>query len=105
MAKARDLLRQRIRQLRKKGGLSQERFAELLGIDPNSVSRIECGIHDPSLDTLEKIAKVLKIEMRDLFLFNSKESAEELRTYLAQTASELDVEKLREVVRAVRKMV
>ena len=104
MAKIRDLLRQRIRQLRKKSGLSQERFAELLGIDPNSVSRIECGVHDPSLDTLERIAKIFKVEMRDLFLFSNKESAEEMRVFLIQTASELDVEKLREVVRAVRKI-
>ena len=76
----------------------------MIGIDPNSVSRIECGVNYPSLDTLEKIAKVLKVEMRDLFLFSNKESAEEMRTFLVQTASDLDVEKLREVVRAVRKI-
>jgi transcriptional regulator with XRE-family HTH domain len=105
MADNKKLLGQKVRQLRKQNGYSQERFAELVGIDPNSVSRIECGVHYPSLDTLERIAKVLQVEMRDLFLFSSKESAEELRTYLVQTASELDVEKLREVVRAVRKIV
>lgn len=105
MADNKKLLGQKVRQLRKQNGYSQERFAELVGIDPNSISRIECGVHYPSLDTLEKISKVLKVEMRDLFLFSSKESAEELRTYLVQTASELDVEKLREVVRAVRKIV
>ncbi len=105
MAAYKKLLGQKVRQLRKQNGYSQERFAELVGIDPNSVSRIECGVYYPSLDTLEKIAKVLKVEMRDLFLFSNKESAEELRTYLVQTASELDVEKLREVVRAVRKIV
>jgi transcriptional regulator with XRE-family HTH domain len=105
MADNKKLLGQKVRQLRKQQKHSQEQFAELVGIDPNSVSRIECGVHYPSLDTLEKIAKVLKVEMRDLFLFSSKESPEELRTYLVQTASELDVEKLREVVRAVRKIV
>lgn len=105
MADYKKLLGQKMRQLRKQNGYSQERFAELIGIDPNSVSRIECGVYYPSLDTLEKIAKVLKVEMRDLFLFSNKESAEELRTYLVQTASELDVEKLREVVRTVRKIV
>lgn len=105
MADNKKLLGQKVRQLRKRHKYSQEQFAELIGIDPNSVSRIECGVHYPSLDTLEKIAKTLKVEMRDLFLFSNKESAEELRTYLVQTTSELDVEKLREVVRAVRKIV
>jgi transcriptional regulator with XRE-family HTH domain len=105
MADNKKLLGQKVRQLRKQHQYSQERFAEMLGIDPNSVSRIECGVYYPSLDTLERIAKILKVELRDLFLFSNKESAEELRTYLVQTASELDVEKLREVVRAVRKIV
>lgn len=98
-------LGERIRHIRKRDGLSQEQFAELIGIDPNSVSRIECGVHYPSLDTLEKIATVLKVEIRELFLFNSKETAGEMRAFLIQTASEVGVEKLREVVRAVRKIV
>lgn len=104
MSKSKKLLGKRIRQLRKNDGLSQERFAELIGIDPNSVSRIECGVHYPSLDTLEKIATILKMEMRDLFLFNNKETAEEMRAFLIQTASEISIEKLREVVRAIRKI-
>lgn len=104
MSKSKKLLGKRIRQLRKNNGLSQERFAELIGIDPNSVSRIECGVHYPSLDTLEKIATILKIEMRDLFLFNNKETAEEMRAFLVQTASEVSIEKLREVVRTTRKI-
>lgn len=104
MSKSKKLLGKRIRQLRKKDGLSQERFAELIGIDPNSVSRIECGVHYPSLDTLEKIAEILKVEMRDLFLFSNKETSEEMRVFLVQTASDVGVEKLREVVRAVRKI-
>jgi transcriptional regulator with XRE-family HTH domain len=105
MSKSKKLLGARIRYMRKKNGLSQEKFAELIGIDPNSVSRIECGVHNPSLDTLEKITTALKVEMRDLFLFNNKETAEEMRAFLIQTASEMGVEKLREVVRAVRKIV
>ncbi len=91
--------------MRKKNGLSQEQFAELVGIDPNSVSRIECGVYYPSLETLEKISAALNVEMRDLFIFNNKESAEEMRAYLAQTAAEVGVDKLRELVRAVRRIV
>ncbi len=103
--KYRELLGSRIRQLRKKVGLSQEKFAELIGIDPNSVSRIECGKHYPSLDTIEKISLIFKVEMRDLFLFSNKETAEEMRAFLIQTASNVGVEKLREMVRAVKKIV
>ena len=105
MAKFKKSLGKRIRHIRKKNDLSQEQFAELIGIDPNSVSRIECGVHYPSLDTLEKISTALEVEMRDLFIFNKKESAEEMRAFLVQTASEVGVEKLREVVRVVRRVV
>jgi len=85
--------------------LSQERLAELLGIDPNSVSRIECGVHYPSLDTLEKISIVLNMEMRDFFLFRKTDTVKEMRTFLIQTASEVGEAKLNEVVRAIRKIV
>ena len=105
MSKSKKLLGIRVRHMRKKNGLSQEAFAELIGIDPNSVSRIECGVHYPSLDTLEKITIVLKVEMRDMFLFSNKETVEEMRAFLIQTASEVGIEKLREMVRAVRKIV
>lgn len=105
MAQIKKLLGKRIRHVRKKNDLSQEQFAELIGIDPNSVSRIERGVHYPSLDTLEKISAVLKLEMRDLFIFSNRETVEEMRAYLAQTATDVDVDKLREVVRAVRKII
>lgn len=105
MAQFKKLLGKRIRHVRKKNDLSQEQFAELIGIDPNSVSRIERGVHYPSLDTLEKISTVLKLEMRDLFIFNNRETVEEMRAYLVQTATDIGVDKLREVVRAARKII
>lgn len=105
MSNFRKLLGKRIRYIRKKNELSQEQFAELICIDPNSVSRIECGVHYPSLDTLERISKVLKVEIRDLFIFNNKESAEEMRNFLTKTAAEVGADKLRELVRAVRKVI
>jgi len=37
-----------IREIRLKLNLSQEQFAELLGVDPRSVSRWENGHHKPS---------------------------------------------------------
>lgn len=105
MAKFKKLLGKRIRQLRKENDMSQEEFAELIGMDPNSVSRIERGVHYPSLDTLEKASTVLKVELRDLFIFSSKETVEEMRAFLVQTTVEAGVDKLREMVRAVRKIV
>jgi hypothetical protein len=62
--------------------------------------------HHYSPDSLGLMGRIpiLKMEMRDLFLFNNKETAEEMRTFLVQTASEISIEKLREVVRVIRKI-
>jgi transcriptional regulator with XRE-family HTH domain len=90
--------------MRKKCGLSQEKLAELLNIDPNSVSRIECGVHYPSLDTLEKISNILNVEMGDFFLNKNTDTVRDMRTFLIQAVLDAGEEKLDEVVRAVRKV-
>jgi len=100
-----ELLGKRIRLFRKMNTLSQEEFAELINIDPNSVSRIECGVHYPSMDTLERICTTLNIEMRDLFIFSNKETPEEMRHFLMEAISEAGIRNLRKMVCAVREIV
>lgn len=39
--------------------LTQEKLASLLGVEMNTVSRLECGSHLPSLERLEQIAHIL----------------------------------------------
>jgi transcriptional regulator with XRE-family HTH domain len=99
------LLGNRIRHMRRKSDFSQEQLAELLGIDPNSISRIECGVHYPSMETLEKIAKTLNIKISDMFETDRAESADEMRAYLIQIASKLDEQTLLRVVKVVRQII
>jgi transcriptional regulator with XRE-family HTH domain len=68
------LLGSRIKELRKSRGLTQERLAEELGIDPKHMSRLEVGRGYPSFETLENISKVLKIEMKEIFEFFHQEA-------------------------------
>jgi len=71
------LLGQRIRELRKTRGLSQDQLSEKIGIDSKHLSRIELGKSFPYMETLEAIAAALGVEIKDLFDFMhlSKESA------------------------------
>ncbi len=64
---ARTLLGKRIRELRKKVNLTQEKLASLTGIDYKYIQKIE-GKNPPSvrIDTLEKLAKALKISISKL---------------------------------------
>lgn len=60
---------ERIRELRKKSGLTQEKLAELAGIDYKFLQRIEGGDRNITLKTLVKICDSLDISMKDFFDF------------------------------------
>lgn len=69
MSERKLLLGARIKELRKRAGLSQDQLAEIVRIEAKYLSRIEVGKRNPSLDTLENIADALNVEMKDLFDF------------------------------------
>ena len=50
---------QNVKQLRESAGLTQERFAELVGLGEKHVSAIECGAVGLSLATLQKNMRVV----------------------------------------------
>lgn len=56
----------KIRLLRTKLKLSQEKLAELADMNKNSIGAIERGESRPAIDTLEKIANALNIELKEL---------------------------------------
>lgn len=57
----------KIRELRKAKGLSQEDFADLCGFDRTYVSGIERGTRNPTLKALEILANALEVAIEDLF--------------------------------------
>ncbi len=52
--------------LRKSQGLSQEQLGFTAKVDRSYISEIENGLRNPSLLTLEKLAKALKVKLSDL---------------------------------------
>lgn len=62
-----------LRNFRKARGLSQEKFAELVGIENSTLSKIECGKSYPNRSTLEKIIEVLNIQPYMLYILNENE--------------------------------
>ena len=53
------LVAQAVAAARAQSGLSQKQLAELTGIDQSDLSKIERGISNPSVSTLERIATAL----------------------------------------------
>lgn len=70
MATLRKKFGQRLRSIRDQRRMTQERFAEVLEMSVDFLSLIERGISAPSFETLERIAKRLKLSVADLFTFD-----------------------------------
>ncbi len=60
---------QRVRDLRKKKGLTQEQLAEMAKIDYSYLNAIEAGRKNPSLKRIAKLARVLEISLPEFFSF------------------------------------
>lgn len=58
---------ERLRDLRKRAGLSQEELAHEAGLDRTYVSGIERGVRNPSLRNIARLAGALGIHVRELF--------------------------------------
>jgi len=65
--KTRIKLGKRLQRLRKTVGFTQEEFAEKLGISRTHIGHVEQGRKSPSLKLIEKMAKTLKVKVKDLF--------------------------------------
>lgn len=55
-----------MQQYRKEAGLTQEQLGNATGLDRGYISGVERAVRNPSIKSLEKIAKVLKVKVSDL---------------------------------------
>lgn len=70
MRTTRQLLGARIKELRKKRGLTQDQLAEKVGLATRYISLIEVGRSSPSLESIDSIACALEVELKALFDFS-----------------------------------
>ena len=64
-------LGRRVRQAREAAGLTQERFAELIGVSPQNVSCVERGLAGVSLTVLRRMCEILHVSSDALLLGGS----------------------------------
>lgn len=91
----------RIKELRERKKLTQEKLAEKVGLDLQTISRIETGYYFTSFENLEKLANALDVTMADLFNFGHVKTKEELiqeiNTELS-ISSEKDVQRIHKLI-------
>lgn len=68
----------RVRELRKRRGLTQEQLSEMLDIGVRSLGKIETGKSFPSCETLEKLFWALNTSSVELFNFEHLQPQKDL---------------------------
>ena len=61
-----EVVGQRVKKLRTAAGVSLERLAEQTGLAKTTITRIEQGHVSPTVSTLQRIARALKVKVRAL---------------------------------------
>jgi transcriptional regulator with XRE-family HTH domain len=93
-----ELFIKNLRFLRKKRGISQLRFSEMIDISPNYLNAVENGKHFPSPEVIQQISDTLAVPFYQLFLEYPMETAparpdnaiQELVQVKARVIKELD---------------
>ena len=66
-----------IQKYRKLNKITQEKLAEMIGVEINSISSIETGKYFPSPENLVKISNALNTNLSNLFFFKENCSCED----------------------------
>ena len=75
MSTLREKFAERLQEIRKQKGISQQQLSRQAGFDRTYVGKIEREGKSPSLDAIEKIAEELGVEVVELFDFKDNRSS------------------------------
>ncbi|WP_297466961.1 helix-turn-helix transcriptional regulator [Thermococcus sp.] len=65
-------MKNRLRELREKKGLTQEELARALGVTRQTIIAIEKGKYDPSLKLAFRIARFFGVKIEDVFIYEGE---------------------------------
>lgn len=104
MVSKKQLLGMRIKEFREKRKFTQDKLAEIVGIDPKHLSRIENGRNYPSFETLEKILDSLEISYEDIFKYSHFLDKKSLIENIEKKLPTLDNEKLKFIYKMINEL-
>lgn len=84
----------RIKKIREANKIKQYALAEMLGMEPSNLTRIESGLQLPKEENLLKIADILHVEVKDLFEFNEEKTTDEIKDKTIQIISNLNSDEI-----------
>ena len=66
-------MKNRVEEIRKARGIRQEDFAKAMGVSRQTISSLETGRYNPSINLAYKIAKYFGMIIEDVFIFEEDE--------------------------------
>lgn len=94
----------KIKELRKKAKFSQEKFSEMVDMNPRQIVRIENGESFPTAENLERIALALNITPQELFYNEAFVSDETLKQEIKKSLNYLDTKELRIIYTLIKNL-
>ena len=94
--KYQELLNTNIKKLRQDNNLTQEEFAEKIGISIQGLSNIKRNKYQPTADTIDRICKAFKVTPCELLL-DQKEDNETIIKNIVSLLSECKKSKLKKI--------
>ncbi len=94
---------EKIRLLRKKNDVTQDKLADHLGVTPQAVSRWESGVCYPDMNALPAIADYFSVSMDELLCYTGVQKAAKVKDYLAEVEHLLDRDKVAEALELLRR--
>jgi putative transcriptional regulator len=64
------MMKTRIKEYRAKLNLTQEKLAEMTGVRRETIIFLEQGKYNPSLRLAHNVARILQVNIEDLFIFD-----------------------------------
>ena len=88
------LFGRKIKEYRKKKGLTQAQLAEGVGVDDKHISCIESGKNFPSADLISRLALFLEVEPKNFFEFYYLQKPENLKEDIDRMLEKLSADEL-----------
>ncbi len=94
---------EKIRLLRKKNDVTQDKLAEHLGVTPQAVSRWESGVCYPDMNYLPAIADYFSVTMDELLCYSGSRKATKVKAYLEEAELLLDRDRVTDALELLRR--
>ncbi|MCM1257634.1 MAG: helix-turn-helix domain-containing protein [Roseburia sp.] len=84
---------EKLKEIRKKEGISQEQLAERIGVTRQAITKWETGKGLPDVENMVIIAEIFKTTIDELLMDSVAKAAPEKKAYTSETIYDIDCEK------------